>query len=429
MPVEGATASVDVWTTAGPEGGMVEAITIAPGAPETVYVGTPAGVFRRVAGAATWTSASTGLTNRNVGALAVDPSAPATLFAATLSGVFKTTDGGSHWILVSTGLPPGGARTVAIDPHLTNTIYAGTSSGVFKSIDGGASWQSASSGLTPSNVTVNSLAIDPVNSSTLYAAAGTTVFKSVNGGANWFAAGSGLSANTTSLVTIDPQAPGTLFVTQRRPFSIPPFFSSITDIFKSTDAASTWTQVNAGGTDPVWSIVVDPSSSALVYAARANGVSRSVDGGATWHELSNDLASQEVLALAISPSSPLTLWAGTSQSGAFITLDAGAHWTPSNPGPIATTRIDAIVVDPTNRLVVYCSVPELGIFKSTNGGVTWTRSSSGLFLARFTRIAAIAIDPSMPSTLYAGSTEPARSGSFGRIYKSPDGGATLEPLA
>jgi hypothetical protein len=47
-------AGFEVWTTGGPDGGEVRALVIAPTTPETIYAGTPVGVFRRTADDASW---------------------------------------------------------------------------------------------------------------------------------------------------------------------------------------------------------------------------------------------------------------------------------------------------------------------------------------------------------------------------------------
>jgi hypothetical protein len=49
LPLIAPTKSVarDVWIPGGPEGGVVRALASSAAAPESVYAGTPAGVFKR----------------------------------------------------------------------------------------------------------------------------------------------------------------------------------------------------------------------------------------------------------------------------------------------------------------------------------------------------------------------------------------------
>src|SRR6266404_9556894 len=82
-----ATAGVNVWTSSGPDGGVVNALAVDPVTPATVYSGTNGGgVFKSANGGGSWTAASTGLTNPYVRALAIDPFTPATVYAGTASG-------------------------------------------------------------------------------------------------------------------------------------------------------------------------------------------------------------------------------------------------------------------------------------------------------------------------------------------------------
>jgi hypothetical protein len=98
-----AEAGVDVWTSNGPEGGLVRAVAIDPTTPTTLYVGTSGGgVFKSTSGEANWSAANTGLTTTSIQALAIDPTTPSALYVGTVSGgVFKSTTGGDSWIVVS----------------------------------------------------------------------------------------------------------------------------------------------------------------------------------------------------------------------------------------------------------------------------------------------------------------------------------------
>src|SRR6266487_1198269 len=73
-----ASAGVSVWTSSGPEDGIVNALAVDPVTPATVYTGTNGGgVFKSANGGGNWTPANTGLTNPYVHVLAVDPCTPA----------------------------------------------------------------------------------------------------------------------------------------------------------------------------------------------------------------------------------------------------------------------------------------------------------------------------------------------------------------
>ena len=82
-----------IWTSIGPEGGIIDALAIDPATPTTLYAGTWGGVFKSTNGGTNWSAVNTGLTNTYVRALAIDPATPATLYAGTEGGgVFKTKE-------------------------------------------------------------------------------------------------------------------------------------------------------------------------------------------------------------------------------------------------------------------------------------------------------------------------------------------------
>ena len=126
---------------------------------------------------------------------------------------------------------------------------------------------------------------------------------------------------------------------------------------------------------------------------------------------------------------PATLYAGTAH-GLYKSLDGGETWTLSSAG-LPNERVQTIAIDPTNSQTLYLGtitpngVQSVGVFKSVDGAATWNPVNVGLIdpltLAEPVDIEALAIDPSNPSTILAGSR-------FSEIYKSEDGAATWTPV-
>jgi hypothetical protein len=126
-----ASAGVNVWTSNGPEGGIIHALAIDPATPDTLYAGTlnGGGVVKSTNGGTNWYPVNTGLPNTSVYALAIDPATPDTLYAGTGGGVFKSTNGGTNWDPVNTGLTDTYVHALAVDPATPSTLYAGTYGG------------------------------------------------------------------------------------------------------------------------------------------------------------------------------------------------------------------------------------------------------------------------------------------------------------
>src|SRR5437899_2516260 len=61
--------------------------------------------------------------------------------------------------------------------------------------------------------------------------------------------------------------------------------------------------------------------------------------------------------------------------------------------------IMALAIDPVTPATLYAGTYRGGVFKSTNGGESWIAANTGL---PDCQVSALAIDPQTPATLYAG---------------------------
>jgi hypothetical protein len=138
--------------------------------------------------------------------------------------------------------------------------------------------------------------------------------------------------------------------------------------------------------------------------------------------------------MAIDPTTPTTIYAGLVEDsghpnwGVIKSVDGGNNWTPLNAGPLADSGVFALVIDPTTPSTLYAGLSGTGndfvtvgggVFKSYDGGNNWTQLNAGP-LAN-SGVMALLMDPLTPSTLYAGS-DPASN--LGKLYKTSDGGTT-----
>jgi photosystem II stability/assembly factor-like uncharacterized protein len=291
---------------------------------------------------------SEGLPSADVQDMTLDPVTPTTLYVNVRDeGVFKSTDGAISWTATSwEGLPSTVYHLsieylMAIDPSNSNTLYVGTGAGVYKSADGGSTWSAASSGLPAGPVEIADIAIDPLNPSTVYASVTNessawvaAVYKSMDGGANWISSSSGLQDWWIRLLVIDPLTITTLYAG-----------TISTGLYKSTDGGSNWSPITAGVAGEIYDFVIDPKTPTTVYLStpitvnRSEGVYKSIDGGANWTGMANGLANEltnpgpNVYSFAIDPSSPATLYAGTSEGVyKYETVSGGGSTQVSSDG-------------------------------------------------------------------------------------------------
>jgi photosystem II stability/assembly factor-like uncharacterized protein len=143
--------------------------------------------------------------------------------------------------------------------------------------------------------------------------------------------------------------------------------------------------------------------------AASGGIYRTRDGGVNWEAVFDDQPVQSIGALAVAPSDPNVVWAGTGEGkirshisvgqGVYRSVDGGDTWTLR--GLERTGRIPRLVVHPADPDVAYaCALghaygpqPERGVFRTTDGGTTWDHV---LFIDENTGCSDIAMDPTNP---------------------------------
>lgn len=440
MPATDARAGAGEWTSNGPTGASITALAIDQQSPAVLYAGTAdSGVFKSANDGASWAPLAGLPFDSPVSALAVDPTTSATVFAGFAAGaqgnLFKSADGGGTWTRADAGLASG-VLALAIDPRTPATLYAGTGTGVFRSLDGGAAWAPASDGLPGGSVA--SVVIDPETPATLYAvAANTRLFKSTDAAASWteLSWNSGLPSPFSLfaiIVAIDPQTPTTVYLAYRGRFG--GSSSQFTgNLLKSVDAGATWSPT---GASPgfVLALAIDPQTPTTLYAGVPTGALRTVDGGGTWGPINTGFPAtvgmpsvpsgttvSSVTLLAIGPRAGTAVYASITPGGGspsqaeglFKSLDGGNSWNPSHAG--INVPIRAVAVDPRAPATLYAGGRASGVFKSTGGGASWGRSIT-IF-----GVTSLAIHPLTAGTLYAGTS----SG----VFRSVDGSATFTKVS
>jgi photosystem II stability/assembly factor-like uncharacterized protein len=249
------------------------------------------------------------------------------------------------------------------------TQGSGTQSALFQSGDAGASWIDLAD--APSGEAVTAIGIDPRNSQNLIALTESDqtakLYRSADRGATWYhALDTGASCGRS--IAFDRVADSA-------------FIACFDRIFRSDDAGITWVR-NVSPANDVYGVASSPDGSILAFSS--DTIYRSEDAGASWRVVGTaPEACPTILALAVSPDAPETLFVGTGQptfqhlfcGGVFRSLDGGASWSSADLGLL----ISNILIDPQEPSRVFASAlrcggffcPLGGVFMSTDRGETW----------------------------------------------------------
>ena len=355
-----ATASGGLWKT--PDGIHYEsifavddvfsigAVTVAPTAPDTVWVGTGEannsrssywgnGIYKSTDAGGTWTHMGL-LDSGHIGRIVVHPSNPDIVYVAVLGhlysdnperGLYKTTNGGQSWDLILTGVIEATGRfenettrhlgvvEVVMHPGDPDTLYAATydkvrrpwtfnpggpGSRIYKSTDAGAHWTMLEGGLPMGMLGRIGLAVSKAAPETVFA-----VIEDVN------VDDMSDDERYQELLNGQPSA-GT---------------ENIDFIWRSTNGGENWEAVSpdtgrgVGGGPPYYygRIIADPNNADSLFMLSSCSL-KSIDGGREWVRAWQGIGGDDH-ALWIDPNDSDYMVLGYDH-GIGISRDGGQTW-------------------------------------------------------------------------------------------------------
>ncbi len=355
------------------------------------------------------------VTNQARGAsLRVDPTT-GELFSFSVGGLGIAEDEGATWRFSPLGNQacglsgfPRPTPKVRFAPGRTYVVVGGR---LWVSRNDGQSWSVLAQDLIDQCVAIRDVAVDPRPGS-LWAATDNTVYRSRDGGMTW--------ARSLGPVPLGDGVPfqGVTLLDART------ILYSGFGIWRSGDHGATWRTTLNGSVlhdefdEPqfqrsVYRVRVDPENPQIVYAGVIESGERhplqvlpylyqSLDGGRTWRRLSDD-----GYVPAIDPAHPKTLYLGT-RDGLLRSRNRGRQWTrisdfPVVPGFFVPNGSD-LEVDRRDPRVLYAARGDgneaLGVWRSPDGGATWEPLQAGMdSLPAFE----IFLDPRQAGRLYVAS--------------------------
>ena len=199
-------------------------------------------------------------------------------------------------------------------------------------------------------------------------------------------------------------------------------------IWKTVDQGATWQPL----TDELsvlnhGFVALDPSNPDRVYigtgewttGSSGDGIFRSEDGGQTWERIATTAeVGTRCSGLAVAPGLPNVIH-HTGNAGYQRSTDGGLSWTTTLAGNASSLQIH-----PTNPGILYVALAGDGIYRSTDLGTSFTKLTDGLPESGFGRIV-LAISRSDPNRLYAAFTS---GGDVLGTYRTDNGGDTWSEL-
>jgi photosystem II stability/assembly factor-like uncharacterized protein len=405
-----------------------------PGDPGTLYAaGAASNIYRSTDGGDSWVSMTNGFPSggRRV-ALGVTPANPAYVYALVSNassgflGLYRSTDSGDSWSVRSTspnilgwevnGSDAGGQGwydlAIAVSPADAEEIFTGGVNN-WKSTNGGTSWSISSMwyfvpGIAEVHADQHDLYFAP-GTDILFVGNDGGVYRTTDVGATWSWLGEGLritqfyrfgtSQTDPDRVIAGAQDNGTkmgdngawsdelggdgmealIDYTDANIMYGELYYG---DIYRSMNGGGSWQAATGGITESggwITPYVIDPVNPATLYAGFAH-VWKTTNRGVTWSIASN-FAASTLSILAVAPSDPNVIYAGTGGS-LYRTTDGGAtNWT-SVPRPVGSGSTTSIAIHQTDPHHIWLTssgyIAGQKVYESTDGGSTWTNISGSL---------------------------------------------------
>lgn len=182
-------------------------------------------------------------------------------------------------------------------------------------------------------------------------------------------------------------------------------------LWKSVNNGVSWTSIsdNSWPNHAVSDIAIDPNNTQIIYVAtgtreggnglRAEGIMKSINGGATWTHFSTNINSNTYYRLLIDPNASNKLLLAT-RDGIYYSTNSGSTWTASSfPAAFTNSRIYDIEYQPNNPSIVYAGGDGV-LFISNNGGISFTEMQGVPFSSSVANRIAVAVTPADPNSAF-----------------------------
>jgi photosystem II stability/assembly factor-like uncharacterized protein len=405
------------------EGLQVSSIAVHPTNSKIIYVGTGdwhgfggygMGVMKTTDGGVTWTNQGRSqFGNFAVAKVLIDPDSPDIITVATGRGrdyngkVFRSTDGGSTWSAANMPAAPWSDATISAKNSTGIRYYyavgGGSGGNVWRSQDKGATWTKLTPSIGAGNLSNLAIAASPTNPENAYLLSpdDTKVFKTTDHGGTWtdttgssFPGGYNWSQGWYDfhIACSSSGANDVVYV-------------GLIDLVKSTDSGATWQSAGLSYTNGALthndqqSIAINPLNPNEAIFGNDGGVFKIVSNGSTntITPLSKTLGITQFYHGDWHPTNASIMIGGTQDNATPMTQGDLANWRNVGGGDGGWTAIN-----PLKPATQYTTSQYLGMYRTNNSWVTSEYIGPNASGDRLAFIPTIAIDPTKPDNVYAG---------------------------
>jgi photosystem II stability/assembly factor-like uncharacterized protein len=305
-----------------------------------------------------------------------------------------------------TGPWGGDVRALVASPSDSNLLYLGTADGqIFQSSDGARSWRRLKPGLDKRGLSVDNIVIDPRAPQTIYAGTWAVardesggVFKSVDGGQHWKLL-EGTKTMSVRSLAIAPSDSNFLIAGSANDDP------NLNGVFRSIDAGNKWERISPVGDKEIRnieSVAIDPRDTNIVYAGTWHLPWKTMNGGATWKQIGNQIAGMindsDIFGISVDANQPNIVYVNAC-SGFYRSMNAGEKWFKFPGIPFSARRTYVLLPHPTIPSVIFAGTSE-GLWRSKDGGKRWMLLTSKTLVIR-----SIVVTPDSPNRVVIGTDD------------------------
>jgi len=304
----------ETWSKLSPHDN-VESLAIDPRTRDRIYVGTWRQGWRSDDGGKIWTHINNGMVlDTDMFEITIDPEDPDNLWVSSCGWVYNSANRGDQWTRYRDGFNNRRIHDIALDSCERDTVYAGSVAGLYRSDDRGKTWYTVSS----EDLVVNSIVLHPQRPDrVILGIEGDGIYVSHDRAKTFTRSSQGLHNLRITTIVADPK-------TKDRVYASVAFGGSASGIYRSDDAGRTWNRVSTTRLPEVLSLAIASEDDAdpKFLAGTEKGFFYSNDAE-EWTQAPPSRVPIRVNKLL--PYNAFRAFAATAE-GVFTTRDGGKSW-------------------------------------------------------------------------------------------------------